>query len=246
MSKQSGLGFNLYVGGVDVSGDIGSVAKMSGNQTTQDVTGMDKFAMERLGLLRSGDLDFTAFYNPTRAHPVFSALPTADQMTTLACGTAFSSPAMSMIGKQVNYDPNREKNGALTVAISAQSNAFGLEWGVQLTAGKRSDTTATNGTGVDTIDVSTAFGWQAYLQVFSFTGTSVTVTIQDSADNASFAGLAGGGGVFTAATGITTQRITGLTATDTVRRYVRAITTGTFSQATFNVVFVKNQTLVAF
>ena len=36
-----------------------------------------------------------------------------------------------------------------------------------------------------------SFGVQAYLQVFSFTGTDVTITIQDSADNSSFANITG-------------------------------------------------------
>lgn len=243
MSKQSGLGFNLYVGGNDISGDIGSLSKISGSQTTEDMTGIDKFAFERLGLERDGAIDFNSYFNSSRAHPVLSALPTADEMVTLACGTTLGQAAACMVAKQLNYDFTRGNNGSLGIVTSAVANGFGLEWGVQLTAGKRSDTTATNGTGVDTIDVSTLFGWQAYLQAFSFTGTSVTVTLQDSADNISFANLASG--AFTPVTAVTTQRIQS-GATDTVRRYVRAITSGTFSQVTFSVVFVKNQTATAF
>lgn len=86
----------------------------------------------------------------------------------------------------------------------------------------------------------TAFGAQAYLQVTAFTGTDVTVTIQDSADNTTFANVAGLS--FTATTAAhTTQRIA-TSNTATIRRYVRAITTtsGGFTNATFAVVLVRN------
>ncbi len=79
--------------------------------------------------------------------------------------------------------------------------------------------------------------------MFAITGTSVTVTLEDSADNSSFAGFTGS--AFTAATVLGWQRIAGA-AGATVRRYVRARTSGTFSNAQFAVVFVKNETAVAF
>jgi hypothetical protein len=53
-----------------------------------------------------------------------------------------------------------------------------------LTAAPRTDTTATNGTSYDFGTGSTAFGLQAYLQVLSFTGTSCTIKLQESSDNA--------------------------------------------------------------
>lgn len=240
MSKQSGLGSNFYVGGVDVSGDIGSLSKLSGSRAQLDVTGIDKLANERLFGVRDGAMSWSAFFNPTGAHPVFAALPTTDIVATYAVGplAGVGSAGACLVAKQVNYDGNRGTDGSFTFNVDAVANAFGLDWGYQLTAGKRTDTTATSpATGVDFVDASTAFGWQAYLQVFAVTGTSVTVTLQDSADNSSFTNLTGG--AFTAATGVTTQRLQGGT-TATVRRYVRAITTGTFTVGTFNVVFVRN------
>src|SRR6266536_1609305 len=84
MAKQSGLGDNLYVAGVDVSGDIGSLSSISSNIKPIEVTAIDKSAMERLGGQRDGSLEFTAFFNPSagQEHSVFSALPTADQVVT--------------------------------------------------------------------------------------------------------------------------------------------------------------------
>ena len=87
---------------------------------------------------------------------------------------------------------------------------------------------------------TTAYGAQAYLQVTAFTGTDVTVTLQDSADNSSFSNIASGAFAQTTAAN-TTQRIA-LSNSATVRRYVRAITTtvGGFTTATFGVVFMRN------
>ena len=249
MAKTSGLGDNLYINGFDLSGDIGSLSRIGGGTAVIDVTGIDKSAMERLGGERDGAIVFTAFFNTAagQAHQVLASLPTSDVAVQYCRGTTLGNAAACMTAKQIGYDPTRAAGGALTIAVNAQANGYGLEWGTQLTAGKRSDTTATSpATGVDLTTVSTAFGWQAYLQVFSFAGTSVTVTLQDSSDNATFGAFGGGGGAFGAATGITTQRMVSPGATDTVQRYVRAITTGTFTQATFAVVFVRNQTAVVF
>lgn len=244
MTKQAGMGDNFYVSGYDLSGDIGSLSRIGGGPAPLEVTGIDKSGFERLGGERDGAMEFSAWFNPdaTAAHGRLSLLPTTDQIVTYARGTTLGNPAASQVAKQINYDPNRGEDGSLAIAVSSLANGFGLEWGEQLTAGKRSDTTATNGTGVDFL-ASTSFSWQAWLHVFSFTGTSVTVTLEDSADNISFAPFTGS--AFTAATGITSQRLPG-GALATVRRYVRAVTTGTFSQATFSVMFTKNKTLTAF
>jgi hypothetical protein len=86
-------------------------------------------------------------------------------------------------------------------------------------------------------------GAQFYLHLTAFTGTSVVVKIEDSADNATFADLAGA--AFTSATGATFERIaTGASAT--VRRYLRVITTGTFTSASFVVNAVRNETATVF
>jgi hypothetical protein len=247
MTKQSGMGDNLYVGGYDLSGDTGSLGAIGGGNTPIVVTGIDKSGIERLGGKRDGRIEWSSYFNPSasQAHPVLSALPTADVHVMYCRGTTLGSPAASQVSKQVNYDGTRTSEGGFTFALQALANAYGLEWGVLLTAGKRSDTTATNGTGVDT-GASALFGWQAYMQAFSFTGTSVTIQIQDSADNVSFANL-GAGGAFTAVTAAqTVQRLASPGATDTVRQYVRIATSGTFSQCTFAVAFVKNISATVF
>jgi len=241
MAKQGGMGDQLYVDGFDISGDIGSLSSIRGGMTTLDVTGIDKSGMERIGGIRDGSMSFTSFMNDStgQAHLRLRPLPRPDILVSYLRGTGIGSPIASLAAKQLNYDGTRGSDGSLTFVTDAQSNGFGLEWGQQLTAGKRTDTTATSpATGLDTL-ASASFGLQAYLHVFAFTGTSVTVTLQDSADNSSFAAI-GGGVSFVAASAVGAQRIATVN-TQTVRRYVRAITTGTFSNAVFTVQLTKNE-----
>lgn len=245
MAKSSGLGDNLYVAGYDLSGDTGALSRIAGGLVgTQDVTGIDKSAMERIGLLRDGGVDWTAFFNPAagQAHEVLSTLPTADRIVTYCRGTTLGNSAAACVAKQINYDPTRGADGSLTIAVQAQANGYGLEWGRQLTAGLRTDTGAANGTGVDYGTGSTSFGAQAYLQVTAFTGTDVTITVEDSTDNVSFATLV----AFTqVASAPTTERVT---VSGNVDRYLRVSTstTGGFSSVTFSVVVNRNDTATAF
>lgn len=239
MTKQGGLGDNLYVSGYDLSGDINSLPNVGGGPAALTFTGIDKSAFERKGGVRDGRIEYVSYFNPTpltNAHARFSALPTSDQIVTYCRGTTLGNAAACLVAKQLNYDGTRGDDGSLTFNISSVSNGYGLEWGRLMTAGKRTDTAATNGSSVDFGTGSTAFGLQAYLHVFSFTGTSVTVKLQESSDNGAgdaWADVTGGG--FTAATGITSERIqTG--RAQTVERYLRVATSGTFSNAVFAVV----------
>jgi len=244
MAKQGGMGDNFYVDGYNLSGDVQSLGRVGGGPTMGDVTSIDKAAFERLGLLRDGTMEFTSFFNdeavtaPLGAVTVLKALPTTDRIASYFRGTAVGSPAASGVSKQVNFDPQRGQDGMISMTTALQANGYGIEWGDQLTAGKRTDTGATNGASIDLGAVSTLFGATAYLHVFAVTGTSVTVTVQDSADNSAFTAVTGL--AFSAVTGgsLSVQRLS-TTTTATIRRYVRVATTGTFSNAQFAVNFVR-------
>lgn len=236
MAKQGGMGDNCYVGAFDLSGSIGSISNLHGGPAPSEVTAINKSGIERIGLLADASGDFSAWFDPAAgaSHLTFRALPTADVIFSYFRDQVLGNPAASFVAKQIGYDGTRGQDGSYSHTVNAQANATPLDWGYQLTPGRRTDTGATNGTGVDrgAAFASTAFGLAAYLHVFSFTGTSVTIKIQDSADNAAFADLTGG--TFTLVAGATSERIaTGLT--QTVRRYLRVITTGTFSNVQFAV-----------
>lgn len=244
MPKQSGLGDNLYVNGVDVSGDVGSLGRVGGSMEVLDVTAINKSAFERLGGVRDGSIEFSGFFNdaPLQLHQTLRGLPTSDVQVAYFRGTAVGNQAAVCIAKQANYDPTRGTDGSLTVAVQALANGYGLEWGQQLTPGKVTIGAAGNQPSIDTGGAS-AFGAQAYLQVLGFTGTSATVAVQDSADNSAFAAVTGL--TFAAATATGTQRLE--TARNaTIRRYLRASVSGTFSSLTFAVVVVPNEALVLF
>lgn len=251
MAKQSGLGDNFYVQGYDLSGDTGSLGGISGSLALLEKTGINKYAMERIGGLRDGYIEWISHFNPAtgQAHEALSALPRTDVMATYCRGVTLGSPAACTIGKQLNYDGTRADDGDLTFAIRVDSNQYGVEWGKQLTAGLRTDTAATNGTGVDFGTGSTAFGLQAYLQVTGFTGTDATVKLQQSSDNGAgdaWADVTGGG--FTQITGDPTVQRIQTARGQTVERYLRVVTTtaGGFSSLQFSVVVVRNVTSVVF
>jgi hypothetical protein len=308
--KDTGLGDYFYIAGYDVSGDVGSLDQLGGGPALGDVTAIDKSAHERLGLLRDGTMQFTTFFNVAsgQEHPALSTLPRTDVIACYFHRAVLGNPAAGIVAKQLNYDGTRDNSGNLTFKVQADANAFGLEWGIQHTAGKRTDTTATTGTAIDwgagfstpsfplttvpvtntsplpatvvissgtvgtvtingvsagsgdgtytvpsgqtiavaytgsptwTWTLSTAFGAQSYLQVFSLTGTSTTVKVRHSADNVTYADLI----THTAATGRAFERVA---VAGTVNRYTEVVTSGTFSSCVFALIIVRNPVATVF
>lgn len=244
MAKQTGLGDRFAVGGYDIGGDIGSLQQIGGGSAPLEVTDITESAPERLGGLRNGSMQFASWFNKAtgRAFPVLKALPTTDVIAMYGRGALLGSPAAACVGLQIDYNPTRGQDGGLAFTTTVTSDGYGLEWGEQLTAWARTDTSATNGSSLDGA-AATSFGAQFYLEMFSVAGTSCTVKIQDSADNSSWADLSGAAFTAVLAGAVSAQRIA---VTGTVRRYLRAVTTGTFSSAVFSVLAVRNQTTVSF
>jgi hypothetical protein len=243
MSKQGGMGDYLLIDEFDVSGDIGSLQRIACPMTVQEVPAIRDSAQARIGLLHDGGIDFATYWNPVELvtadseHEVLRGRTTNDRIVSYMRGTTLGNPVASLVSKQLNYDLQRAQDGSLTGAVSTQGNKYGLAWGNNLTAGKKTDTTGSNGSGVDLTTVSLAFGWSAFLHVTAFTGTSAVIKIQDSADNAAWTDLAGA--AFTAATAKTKERIQSAAATDTTRRYFRVVSSGTFTSITYMVNFVR-------
>ncbi|MEU3527567.1 hypothetical protein AB0E62_27475 [Streptomyces sp. NPDC038707] len=244
MAKTGGLGDNLYIAGYDASGDIQALGNIGGGPALLNRTPINKAAYQREGGLLSGQIEYTAFFSSDpingATHEKLSALPRTDVIMTYCRGTSLGDPAASLVAKQTNYDPTRGDDGMLTFSVSAQSNGYGIEWGRQLTAGLRTDTAATTGTSIDTA-AAASFGGQAYLHVTAFTGTDVTIKIQDSADNSTFADVASF--AFTQVTAAPTSERIALGNTATLRRYLRVstATTGGFTSVTFSVNVIKNE-----
>lgn len=245
MAKSSGLGDLFFVDGVDLSGDVGVVDTLASPVAVLDVTGINKFAFERITGKRDGVMKFSPWWNNAvgKEHGVLSTLPRTDRLATYLHGAVIGSQAANLLGKQVDFDWKRGTAGDLTGNVDAQANGFGLDWSNQLTAGARTDVAATNGTAWNS-GASTSFGFQAYLHVSAFTGTDVTIKLQDSADNVTFADVASG--AFPQITSLPTpigQRLA-VGGTATLRQYVRAstVTTGGFTSVTFVATVTKNTT----
>ncbi|GHH57723.1 hypothetical protein [Lentzea cavernae] len=246
MTKRSGLGSVLYYDGNDLSGDK-QTYDISCPMSPFDVTPINKFAPVRIGGRRDGAMNSKSFFNPAtdQAHDVEGALLLTDRAYTIGIGDTIGSAAACLVSKQIGYDPTRTAEGELTFNVDAQGNGYGLEWGELLTAGARTDTAATNGPGVD-YSAATSFGAQFYLHVLAFAGTDVTIKLQDSADNASFADLAAG--AFASVTAAKQSQRIQTARNATVRRYLRVATTttGGFTSVSFVVAAIKNTFTVNF
>jgi hypothetical protein len=156
-------------------------------------------------------------------------------------GQLLGNPAACISARQTDYDPTRANEGSITFKVDLIGNQFGLEWGVQVTNGQRTDVAATIGTFFDQgAPVTTIFGCQAYLQLLGFIGTSVDVSITHCATS---------GGTYTSLVDFGAQNAVGgfrQAMVGSVNEFVKVVTTGTFTYARFNVVLVRNQVQVNF
>lgn len=251
MAKSSGLGWKFYVAGVDLSGDTAALGRLATPQATLPSTGIDKEAVERMPGLLDGAIDWTSWFNDAagQQHATLKGVPSTDVHLMAHAPDALGAVAMGMVGKQLDYASTRSAEGALQFSVPAVANGFRAEWGRMLTSGKRTDSAAANGTAYDwgAAVGTTAFGLQLYVQLLAFTGTSVTIKVQSSTDN-------GGGDAFADITGATTAALSSAPATSrvatatnvNVERYTRIVTTGTFSNAIFAAMIVRNKAVPLF
>jgi len=242
-AKTSGLGDDLYVTGYHIGGAIRQLTAGGGPTNQLDVTDITQSGHARLGGLRTGKISVVSYLDIASpgAHTAYAPLPTSDQITSYLRGQALGNPVACCNAKQINYNPTRANTGEITFAVDAESNGFGLEWGIQLTANPRTDTTATTGAFFDQgAGFPTSNGAQGYLHLVGFSGTSVDVTVQHATTS---------GGAYTtlldfgAQTGIGSFR---QSAAGTVNEFLKVVTTGTFTSAVFFVAFMLNQTAVVF
>ena len=130
-----------------------------------------------------------------------------------------------------NYAIDSNVTDAVGVSASFTGDTFGN--GKSLYALTNTSATA-NTTAVD-LGASSTLGGQAHLHCTAHSSANISVKIQSSADNSSFADVSGFS--FTALTGATSERIA---TTNTVNRYVRLVITVTSGSATFSVGYAHN------
>ena len=188
-TKKSGLGDNLWIGGNDLSGDVGSIGTLDAPRQVLDVTSMGKSAMERVQGLSDVQLDFSSWFNDAagQAHPVLSALPSGNVVVLYSNGTSVGVAAAFATVTQIGYEGSRGNDGGLSHSVQGQGNAgITLEWGELLTAGEITHASATNSASKD--DTSgTSNGLAACLHLRELDSGTVTVTIEHSDDDAAWA-----------------------------------------------------------
>lgn len=178
--------------------------------------------------LGDSKLSFSGIYDPVADGPQNLILPylgvNSDQLALIGYGGFTLGLGVALIGGKVSSYKVSDPVGDMVKFTAEIGGSDGGLLGHSL-----HDTTSEAATGMATAvdagagQLTTSFGGIGHLHVLSGTG-SLTVKIQDSADNTTFADLI----TFTAATGRTFER---KFVTGTVRRYVRAswtITTGPF------------------
>ena len=239
MSKISGLGQQMYIGGYDISGDTGAINNASSPVSLLDVTGIDKSAFERIIGTRTGLLSFMAFFNDATdaAHDALSGLPTADVLVLWMMSSTRGDPCAALTCKQVGYDGNRSADGSLTFQVDCQGTAgLFLEWGELLVA-KKTHSSATDETGSNFGSQTTA-GAVGFLQHFGAadpipTGT-IEYDIEDSSDSTN--GVDGAWANLLAFSNVATpwaEIAERVAVNGTVEKWTRASTNGTFTNADF-------------
>jgi hypothetical protein len=233
VSKRTGIISNLWVDQYNVSGDVGAVDQINASRNLLDVTGIDAEFMERLPGLGDGSISFSGFFNPSAGafHAAYgSAFGTALSQVTVSIGTAIGDPAASIGAARTSYGVTRGADGSIATSAAAESGiGYGVDWGFLLNA--RASATGTATTTVDNA-VATSRGAQAYLHVTTVAAGTVTVTVEDSADNSSFDAVSGL--AFTATSAGTAQYLA-TSSTATIRRYLRYNVTGGTATFALNV-----------
>lgn len=233
MAKRSGLGMAMYVAGYDISGDVGSISKIACPRALYDVTGINKSAAERVLGHADGAIDFAGFLNnaASQEHAILSTLPTTDVLELVLFSQILGDPCVALTAKEADYAYTRPAAGSIGWNVQSQGDDVPLEWGVALTAGKV--TAASSGAGTTKDDAAaTSNGLAAFLQYFGRASGTATFIIEHSSDGSSWSTLL----TFALSGGATVgaERKTSPTATQ-VKRYLRASTTGSFTNAVFAV-----------
>lgn len=240
MAVRSGLAENLYVDGRDLSGDVGVMDDWSSPRETFEVQGMDRSAFERIQARAGGQFSFNSWFNDAllQEHLTLRGVPAMDRRVTWVIGLARGDPAVMMVAQQLSYDGTRGDDGSLAHNTRGVSNGVAPEWGEMATAGKITDAAAANGASFDNL-VSTPSGAAAVMHLFDLASGTVTITIEDSPDNAVFATLIAFASVADGAEPASER----LTVTGTVDRHIRVITTGVFTNAQYSVAIRRGDAL---
>lgn len=250
--KRSGLGAQLWVGGYDVGASTNSLSRIAGGNTPIPMTDITQDAMAREGGQRTGGFDVVSYWNPDAggSHDAYSPLPIADALATyVAYAPAIGTWCANVVGKQLNYDGNRAQDGSFLLNTTVESNGYGVQWARLATAGLRTDASATAAAAVSPLDLGSAspgaYGLVMWTHLISLGSGSVTIKLQSSSDNSGDA-YADVTGATTGALSSARQGLRIATGAIAIERYLKIVTTGTFTDAVFGVSVYRHRIATAY
>ncbi len=246
MAKTHGLGARFFWNGVNVSGDIGVVGTIASPKSSQENTGLDKSAVERIQLRTDGKLAFNGYFNDAGAanraaaagssFHEWSQMVATDIVLALALGAALGAECAVLVAQQAMLDVSRPGDGSLGISAEGQASAgYPLEWGKLITAGQITHAAAGSSTGL--VESQTTAGGVGYLFYEERDSGTPTFVIEDSADTTN--GIDGTWGTLLtfAGTGGASSFGERKEVTGTIEKGLRATTTGTFVNADFAMAF---------
>ena len=124
MAKESGLGMSVAVDDSSgsartISNDITSI-DFATPRGVQDITGLDKSAIERLLLLADGSVTLNGVFNDASnmSHDVFKTVPSTSVARTVTIGISGKTLAMEMFF--ADYALSRSATGEMTWSTTGQ------------------------------------------------------------------------------------------------------------------------------
>jgi hypothetical protein len=231
MAFKHGKGAAVIQGGLDLSPYLNS-ASLSASMEPADVTCFGSTWTSAIAGLQSATLSAAGFYDPAVTEFDDSLGVNSKVLTFLPGGaSAIGDAARLLTATATSYERSSTVGDAVSFSWEVVAQGAVLV-GQVLRNGEDTNTT----TGASKDDTSaTATGWTAHLHVGVVDGGSWVVKLEDSANNSDWADVSGG--AFTAATGITSERLVSATDTAALRRYVRYTATRTSGTAGDGITF---------
>lgn len=125
MAKESGIGMTLSIddsagAAKAITNDVSAV-QFSTPQGLQDITGLDKSAIERLALLSDGTVSVTIPAFNDAADLSFQVFKTRTGVRTVAIGISGQTLSMEMLISDVSWSRNADGSLGATATLELQS-----------------------------------------------------------------------------------------------------------------------------
>ena len=220
----------IYLGDTDVSAFLNANAVTVNNELA-DVSAYQDEDRNFLGGLITGAVTLGGHFDVAAGaidEELTNSLKTAT-LLSVAYGPALSDRWVGMSIQASNYTQQPPVGDVVVVNYTAQAEKGGVSRGTVLHPLANVESSAGEETKVDQ-GAATARGAVGFIHLVAFTGTDITVLIEDGAtEGGAFNTLVG----FAQLTGVGKERVAVAAAADTPDRWLKVSWTGTFSSATF-------------